>query len=134
MRADGGAHFTPFGAHITLEIAMQPMTIALRSSSSDIVDACSDIEMPELSTERLMLKCEVDGEMLFTAFVTLTSGVAINLFSQWLHDKIKDKPNEKTVINGNQIFAETVNVFQITQIIQSPPDNGKDQGKTDGSV
>jgi hypothetical protein len=109
---------------------MQPITILLRSSSSNLVDACSDIDAPDTSVDKLMLKCEVDGEMLFTAFITLTSGVAINLFSQWLYDKVKDKPNEKTVINGNQIFAETVNVIQITQIIKSPPDDGKDKGKT----
>ena len=113
---------------------MLPITVLLRSSSSDLVDACSEINAQDISVERLMLKCEFDGEILFTAFVTLTSGVTINLFSQWLYDKIKDKPNEKIVINGNQIFAESVNVIQINQIIQSPADDIKDQGKTDRPV
>jgi hypothetical protein len=113
---------------------MHPITILFHSSSSDVIDSCAGMDAPDISVETLMLKALIDGEMLFTAFVTLTSGVAINLFSQWLYDKIKDKPNEKIMINGNQIFAEKVNVIQISQIIQSPPNGGEDKSKANDLV
>ena len=55
---------------------------------------------------------------LITYFVTPVGGViALNVFSTWLYDKIKNNPDKKTVINGNAINAKTVNITNIIQII-----------------
>jgi hypothetical protein len=70
-----------------------------------------------------MLKSAIDDDMLFTAAITFASSVAINMFSQWLYDKMKSRMAKKVVINGNHISAKTVQVVQIIQIIERPPTN-----------
>jgi type 1 glutamine amidotransferase len=54
-----------------------------------------------------------------TYIVTFGAGIATNVFSNWLYDKIKKNPDNKIVINGNQINAETINVTNIIQIISN---------------
>jgi hypothetical protein len=54
---------------------------------------------------------------ILTYFVTAVGGgIALNVFSNWLYDKIKNNPDKKTVINGNVINAKTVNIINIIQI------------------
>lgn len=43
--------------------------------------------------------------------------VALGLFINWIYDKIKRNPQEKTVINGQTISAENIQINQIRQII-----------------
>jgi hypothetical protein len=52
-------------------------------------------------------------------FVTAVGvgGIASNVFSNWLYDKIKNNPDKKYVIHGNVINAKTVNITNIIQII-----------------
>lgn len=109
-----------------------PITkILIQSSSREVIDAATEVNIPDVSVEPLMLKCEFDGGMLFAAIVTLASGIGINLLSQWLYDKVKSNPNEKTVINGNQLFAENVQMIQIIQVIDRQTSSSEDKSKTD---
>jgi hypothetical protein len=60
-----------------------------------------------------------------TYFITgIGGGIALNVFSNWLYDKIKNTPDKNTVINGNVINAKTVNITNIIQIISNDK-NGK---------
>ena len=43
--------------------------------------------------------------------------IALGLFINWLYDKIKRNPKEKTVINGQTISGEHIQINQIRQII-----------------
>ena len=102
----------------------EPVTIA--SSNKEMIDAMLEVSGKDVSVELLLTRCDPSAgiEILPTAFVSILSAVGTNLFSQWFYDKIKDKPNEKTVINGNQINAKTVTVVQLTQIFNG--DNSRD--------
>lgn len=93
------------------------------SSTTGIIDASTNTGISDVEVEQLMLKSAIDGNMLFTVAITFASSIAVNMFSQWLYDKMKNKPDEKVVINGNHISAKTVQVLQIIQIIEQPPVN-----------
>jgi hypothetical protein len=56
---------------------------------------------------------------ILTYFVTGIGGIALNVFSNWFYDKIKNNPDKNTVINGNVINAKTVNITNIIQIISN---------------
>lgn len=96
----------------------QQYDVILESSSKELIDSTLSINSEDIQAETPMLKAVPEGvELLATAFIAFTSGVGINIFSQWLYDKVKNHPTEKTVINGNQINAENVTVNLIMQTI-----------------
>lgn len=57
----------------------------------------------------------IDEALKFT--LTVVVPVALPLFTKWLCKKIKGNKKDKIVVNGNVIHADTVNIIQITQII-----------------
>jgi len=62
---------------------------------------------------------EKETSDILTYFVTGIGGIALNVFSNWFYDKIKNNPDKNTVINGNVINAKTVNITNIIQIISN---------------
>jgi len=56
---------------------------------------------------------------VITYIITFGAGIAANVFSNWLYDKIKKNPDNKIVINGNQINAKALNITNIIQIISN---------------
>lgn len=62
---------------------------------------------------------------ILTIVVTVASTVIMERFINWACDHFKKKPDQKTVINGNQINIGTTNVTYLTQIITG---ENKDKG------
>jgi hypothetical protein len=83
------------------------------------VNICFTDSIPEIPPEHLHF------------VVTAATPVAIKLLSKWLYNKFKDKPDEKTLINGNKIDIETINITQITHVIRGEKEGGRSGRGTD---
>jgi hypothetical protein len=90
------------------------------SLSSDLKAANIDGITIYIAPKLAMDSIEISD--LSTIIITIASAVTI---IDWLCDRLKKKPNEKTVINGNQINSKTANVTQITQIVLGESKNKK---------
>lgn len=69
---------------------------------------------------RIFFRDSVDVQPLIDEALkfTITVGkAALPLLIKWLYDKRKGNNKDKIVINGDVIHADTVNITQITQII-----------------
>ena len=71
-----------------------------------------------------------DGIWEFT--IICAGNLTIALFANWLYDKIKHNPKEKTTINGQIISGENIQSIQIQQIIiNNIMIQNKDESKPD---
>ena len=71
--------------------------------------------------------------VVLTILVSFLTPVAGELFKEWLANKLKDKPEEKTVINGNQINIENVNITYISNAVEGKLPNNDHKTKSDDS-
>jgi hypothetical protein len=63
--------------------------------------------------------------------VTITTPGSIELFAKWLYKRIKDKPDAKIMINGNQINIDTISLVQIMQLVRGEREGGQIRRETD---
>ncbi|SRR6266571_5144698 len=104
------------------------MRITIRTSDRSFY---SDLKAASIEGIKVSFftKDSIEPGELLTVIVTSATTVATELFIKWLYHKFRSKPNEKTVINGNQIFVETIQITEITQIVFGEK---KNDNKSDG--
>ena len=81
---------------------------ALKEANIDGVNVqiCFTDSIPEIPPEHLH-------------FVVIAAApVSVELLAKWLYGRFKDNPNKKTLINGNIINVESINIAQITHLIR----------------
>jgi hypothetical protein len=97
-------------------------TIFLETSDKELL-----LELSSKNTEDIIAKYKpveiafdhaIDAERIIEMVITLSSSVAINIFSNWLYDKVKRDPHKQVKINGNNISGQNIQVIQIIQIIE----------------
>jgi hypothetical protein len=112
------------------------MRLVIRTSDPLFAPALLKADIPGLNISYARPRLAMDStEITSILDVTVISGavvsVAIELLSKWIYDKLKEKPDQKTVINGNQINFSTTTVAQIIQIISSDNKSKTDKDKPD---
>jgi hypothetical protein len=111
------------------------MSIALKTTDKNLADDLQAVKIDGLTVHpRIAFKDSgsvpvvIDTIWQFT--INHASELALALFASWLYDKIKRNPKEKTIINGQTISGENIQITQIKQIfvnniIIQKNDNGK---------
>ena len=98
-------------------------TIALKTLDKEFYSELSSKNIEGISVEykpvEMAFDHAIDAEHIIDLVITLSSSVAINLFSNWLYDKIKRNPCAKYTINCNNISGQNIQVTQIIQIIEN---------------
>ena len=61
----------------------------------------------------------IDATHIIEIVITLSSQVALNIFSTWLYNKLKRNPNQQITINGNIISGQNIDIGQIRQTIEN---------------
>jgi hypothetical protein len=59
----------------------------------------------------------IDAVKAVELLISFASGLAVNVFSAWLYERIKSDKKHSVIINENEITAEKVTMVQIVNII-----------------
>lgn len=91
--------------HVTIETNFTPIFFV---HDNDLPEGVSKQTIPS-KTQR-----DIGHEPIAIGIFYFANSVAINLFSAWLYDKIKDKPHTKIKINRKEV---SIDESEITKII-----------------
>jgi hypothetical protein len=102
-------------------------TILLETTDKELYSELSSKNIEGIAAEykpvEMAFDHAIDAERIIDLVITLSSPVAINIFSNWIYDKLKRNPNQQITINGNIISGQNIEVGQINQTIENQSSN-----------
>ncbi len=109
--------------------------IIINTNDSQLADDLKSVNIEGLTVRpRFMFRDSGDIQPVIDNVwqfaVNHTGDIALGLFISWLYDRLKRNPKKKTVINGQEISGEHIQIKYIRQVITNKfiVTNGDDSG------
>ncbi|BCM25160.1 hypothetical protein [Methyloradius palustris] len=108
------------------------MRITIKTSIKDFYTDLKNQNIEGLTVKAVTKDSLADIPTPYVTFIVIVAaGVTLELFKVWLNKKLKTEVKEHTVINGNQVNIENLNITVIDNYLVGDHHDEDGQSKTD---